>query len=91
VIPDYLSRVFTSSMGCSYRELLQTTIAKLEGDLEPMCLALDSSGVNILHLGGAHRLRMSKILMGRPDVLLLPVGGGSKAHTSRSSAGNSKP
>ena len=40
------------------------------------------AGVNILHLGGAAApiTIEQKILMGRPDVLLLPVGGGPKAY-----------
>lgn len=39
-------------------------------------------GVNILHLGGiaAPITVEQKILMGRPDVLLIPVGGGPKAY-----------
>jgi L-ascorbate metabolism protein UlaG (beta-lactamase superfamily) len=42
------------------------------------------AGVNILHLGGAAAPISveQKILMGRPDVLLVPVGGGPKAYTS---------
>jgi L-ascorbate metabolism protein UlaG (beta-lactamase superfamily) len=40
-------------------------------------------GVNILHLGGAAApiTTEQQILMGRPDVLLVPVGGGAKAFT----------
>jgi len=40
-------------------------------------------GVNILHLGGiaAPITNEQKILMGRPDVLLVPVGNGPKAYT----------
>ena len=40
-------------------------------------------GINVLHLGGAAAAITieQKILMGRPDVLLLPVGGGPKAYT----------
>lgn len=40
-------------------------------------------GINILHLGGvaAPITLEQKILMGRPDVLLLPVGGGPKTYT----------
>ncbi|MBW4464404.1 MAG: MBL fold metallo-hydrolase [Pegethrix bostrychoides GSE-TBD4-15B] len=40
-------------------------------------------GVNILHLGGAAApiTTEQQILMGRPDLLLLPVGGGAKAFT----------
>jgi len=40
-------------------------------------------GVNLLHLGGvASPISIEqKILMGRPDVLLVPVGGGPKAYT----------
>lgn len=39
-------------------------------------------GVNILHLGGAASpiAIEQQILMGRPDLLLLPVGGGPKAY-----------
>lgn len=41
------------------------------------------AGVKILHLGGAAAPINSEqqILMGRPDLLLLPVGGGPKAYT----------
>jgi len=41
------------------------------------------AGINILHLGGAAApIELEqKILMGRPDVLLIPVGGGAKAYT----------
>lgn len=40
-------------------------------------------GVNIVHLGGAAGpiAIEQQILMGRPDLLLLPVGGGPKAYT----------
>ena len=40
-------------------------------------------GVTVLHLGGAAApvTLEQKILMGRPDVLLIPVGGGPKAYT----------
>jgi len=40
-------------------------------------------GINILHLGGAAApiTMEQKILMGRPDLLLVPVGGGPKAYT----------
>ncbi len=40
-------------------------------------------GINILHLGGAAAPIdiEQKILMGRPDVLLVPVGGSDKAYT----------
>lgn len=40
-------------------------------------------GINILHLGGAAApiTVEQKILMGRPDLLLVPVGGGAKAYT----------
>lgn len=43
------------------------------------------AGVNILHLGGAAApiTIEHKILMGRPDVLLIPVGGGPKAYTAQ--------
>lgn len=41
------------------------------------------AGINILHLGGAAApiTLEQKILMGRPDVLLAPVGGSAKAYT----------
>jgi L-ascorbate metabolism protein UlaG (beta-lactamase superfamily) len=41
------------------------------------------SGLNMLHLGGAAApiTVEQKILMGRPDVLFVPVGGGVKAYT----------
>ncbi|MDX2212148.1 MAG: MBL fold metallo-hydrolase [Oculatellaceae cyanobacterium bins.114] len=41
------------------------------------------SGLTILHLGGAASPISveQQILMGRPDVLLVPVGGGAKAYT----------
>jgi len=40
------------------------------------------AGVNILHLGGAAAplTLEQKILMGRPDILLVPVGGSDKAY-----------
>lgn len=40
------------------------------------------AGINILHMGGiASPITLEqKILMGRPDVLLIPVGGGVKAY-----------
>jgi len=40
-------------------------------------------GINVLHLGGAAApIEIEqKILMGRPDVVLVPVGGGAKAYT----------
>ncbi|MEL6490379.1 MAG: MBL fold metallo-hydrolase [Cyanobacteria bacterium J06634_6] len=43
----------------------------------------NQAGVNIVHLGGAAAPISieDKILIGRPDVLLLPVGGGPKAYT----------
>ena len=42
------------------------------------------AGVNILHLGGAAApiSLEQKILMGRPDVLLVPVGGSDKAYNA---------
>lgn len=42
----------------------------------------NQAGINILHLGGAAApiTIEQKILMGRPDVLLVPVGGGPKAY-----------
>ncbi|GAB4236422.1 MAG: MBL fold metallo-hydrolase [Stanieria sp.] len=41
------------------------------------------SGVNLLHLGGAAAPigLEAKILMGKPDVLFVPVGGGEKAYS----------
>ncbi|MEO1402477.1 MAG: MBL fold metallo-hydrolase [Cyanobacteria bacterium J06635_1] len=41
------------------------------------------SGIKVVHLGGAAAeiSLEDKILIGRPDVLLLPVGGGPKAYT----------
>ncbi len=41
------------------------------------------AGINIVHMGGAAApiTIEQKILMGRPDVLLIPVGGGVKAYT----------
>jgi len=40
------------------------------------------AGINILHMGGAAApvTTEQKILMGRPDILLIPVGGGPKAY-----------
>jgi L-ascorbate metabolism protein UlaG (beta-lactamase superfamily) len=42
----------------------------------------NQGGINILHLGGAAApiSLEQQILMGRPDLLLLPVGGGPKAY-----------
>jgi L-ascorbate metabolism protein UlaG (beta-lactamase superfamily) len=42
------------------------------------------AGVNILHLGGAAApiTVEQKILLGRPDLVLVPVGGGPKAYTA---------
>lgn len=47
------------------------------------------AGVNILHLGGAAApiTVEQQILMGRPDVLLLPVGNGPKAFTPEEAKG----
>ncbi len=44
--------------------------------------AWTQAGINIVHLGGAAApiAIEDKILLGRPDVLLLPVGGGPKAY-----------
>ncbi|MGH1397538.1 MAG: MBL fold metallo-hydrolase [Trichormus sp.] len=44
----------------------------------------NQGGVNILHLGGAAAPISieQKILMGRPDVLLIPVGGSAKAYNA---------
>jgi len=41
------------------------------------------SGINIVHLGGAAApiSLEQKILLGRPDILLVPVGGSAKAYT----------
>jgi L-ascorbate metabolism protein UlaG (beta-lactamase superfamily) len=43
----------------------------------------NQGGMNILHLGGAAApiTVEQQILLGRPDVLLIPVGGGPKAYT----------
>ncbi|MBI4782742.1 MAG: MBL fold metallo-hydrolase [Oscillatoriophycideae cyanobacterium NC_groundwater_1537_Pr4_S-0.65um_50_18] len=43
----------------------------------------NQGGVNILHLGGAAApiTVEQQILMGRPDILLIPVGNGAKAYT----------
>jgi L-ascorbate metabolism protein UlaG (beta-lactamase superfamily) len=43
----------------------------------------NQGGLNILHLGGAAApiTVEQKILMGRPDLLLIPVGGSDKAYT----------
>lgn len=43
----------------------------------------NQGGINILHLGGAAApiTTEQRILMGRPDLLLIPVGGGAKAYT----------
>jgi len=48
-----------------------------------VCWRWQQAGLKILHLGGAAApiTIEQKILMGRPDVLLLPVGGGPKAYT----------
>ncbi len=42
------------------------------------------SGIRILHLGGAAAPIQpdQRILMGRPDVLIIPVGGGTKAYNA---------
>lgn len=46
------------------------------------------AGVNVVHLGGAAApiSLEDKILIGRPDVLLVPVGGGPKAYTPEEAA-----
>lgn len=46
------------------------------------------AGINIVHLGGAAAPidLEDKILIGRPDVLLLPVGGGPKAYAASEAA-----
>lgn len=43
----------------------------------------NQGGLNILHMGGAAApvTVEQQILLGRPDVLLIPVGGGAKAYT----------
>ncbi|MEM6867073.1 MAG: MBL fold metallo-hydrolase [Cyanobacteria bacterium P01_C01_bin.121] len=43
----------------------------------------NQAGINVVHLGGAAAPISieDKILIGRPDVLLVPVGGGPKAYT----------
>ncbi|MGF1672629.1 MAG: MBL fold metallo-hydrolase [Rivularia sp. (in: cyanobacteria)] len=45
----------------------------------------NQAGINILHLGGAAApiSLEQKILMGRPDVLLVPVGGSDKAYNAQ--------
>lgn len=46
------------------------------------------AGINVVHLGGAAAPidLEDKILIGRPDVLLVPVGGGPKAYDSAEAA-----
>ncbi|MEM9265537.1 MAG: MBL fold metallo-hydrolase [Cyanobacteria bacterium P01_F01_bin.13] len=46
------------------------------------------AGINVVHLGGAAAPidLEDKILIGRPDVLLVPVGGGPKAYNSAEAA-----
>ncbi|MBT9310734.1 MBL fold metallo-hydrolase [Leptothoe kymatousa] len=46
------------------------------------------AGINVVHLGGAAApIELEdKILIGRPDVLLVPVGGGPKAYTPAEAA-----
>ncbi|MFM7408021.1 MAG: MBL fold metallo-hydrolase [Cuspidothrix sp.] len=46
---------------------------------------LTQGGINLLHLGGlaAPITLEQKILMGRPDVLFIPVGGSAKAYTAQ--------
>jgi L-ascorbate metabolism protein UlaG (beta-lactamase superfamily) len=46
---------------------------------------LTSAGINLLHLGGsaAPITLEQKILMGRPDVLFIPVGGSAKAYNAQ--------
>jgi L-ascorbate metabolism protein UlaG (beta-lactamase superfamily) len=48
-----------------------------------VCWGWTLAGIKILHLGGiATPITIEqKILMGRPDVLLIPVGGGEKSYT----------
>ncbi|WP_016950462.1 MBL fold metallo-hydrolase [Anabaena sp. PCC 7108] len=45
----------------------------------------NQGGINILHLGGAAAPISieQKILMGRPDLALIPVGGGAKAYNAQ--------
>lgn len=45
----------------------------------------EQGGINILHLGGAAApiTLEQKILMGRPDLVLIPVGGGMKAYNAQ--------
>ncbi len=45
--------------------------------------AWNQSGINVVHLGGAAApiAIEDRILLGRPDVLLVPVGGSAKAYT----------
>jgi L-ascorbate metabolism protein UlaG (beta-lactamase superfamily) len=49
----------------------------------------NQGGINILHLGGAAApiSLEEKILMGTPDVLLLPVGGGAKSYNPTEAKG----
>jgi L-ascorbate metabolism protein UlaG (beta-lactamase superfamily) len=46
---------------------------------------LNQRGINLLHLGGsaAPITLEQKILMGRPDVLFIPVGGSAKAYNAQ--------
>ncbi|QSV53632.1 MAG: MBL fold metallo-hydrolase [Dolichospermum sp. UKL201] len=46
---------------------------------------LNQGGINLLHLGGsaAPITLEQKILMGRPDVLFIPVGGSAKAYNAQ--------
>lgn len=48
-----------------------------------VCWSWTMAGLKILHLGGiaAPITLEQKILMGRPDLLLIPVGGGDKSYT----------
>jgi L-ascorbate metabolism protein UlaG (beta-lactamase superfamily) len=45
----------------------------------------EHAGMNILHMGGAAApvAVEQQILIGRPDILLIPVGGGPKAYTAQ--------
>jgi L-ascorbate metabolism protein UlaG (beta-lactamase superfamily) len=49
-----------------------------------VCWAWSQGGVRIVHLGGiASPITIEqKILFGKPDLLLIPVGGGDKAYTA---------
>ncbi len=48
-----------------------------------VCWSWTQGGIRVVHLGGAaSKITLEqKILLGRPDVLLVPVGGGDKSYT----------